>query len=42
VEEPLNWSDELSKAAKEHVEDTGPKGLLSHEGSTGATVRDRL
>jgi hypothetical protein len=42
VEEPLKWSEELAKAAKEHVEDTGPKGLLSHEGSSGATVRDRL
>ena len=42
VEEPLKWSDELAKAAKEHVEDTGPKGLLTHEGSTGTSVRDRL
>lgn len=39
---PLKWSEEMAKAAKEHVEDTGPKGLLSHEGSTGTTVKDRL
>jgi len=42
VEESLRWSDELAKAAKEHVEDTGPKGLLSHEGSSGSTVKERL
>jgi uncharacterized protein YkwD len=32
----------LAKACKEHVEDTGPKGLLSHEGSNGSTVKDRI
>ena len=42
IAEPLRWSEEMAKAAKEHVEDTGPKGLLSHEGSSGATVKDRL
>lgn len=39
---PLKWSEELAKAAKEHVEDTGPKGLLSHEGSNGSTVKERV
>jgi uncharacterized protein YkwD len=42
IAEPLRWSEEMAKAAKEHVEDTGPKGLLSHEGSSGCTVKDRL
>ena len=42
VTEPLRWSEELVKAAKEHVEDTGPKGLLSHESSSGGSVKDRL
>jgi uncharacterized protein YkwD len=40
--EPLKWSAELAKAGKEHVEDTGPKGLLSHEGSSGSSVKDRI
>ena len=38
----MKWSEELALSAKEHVEDTGPKGLLTHEGSTGATVKERL
>ena len=42
VTEPLRWSEELTKAAKEHVEDTGPKGLLSHESSNGGSVKERL
>ena len=40
--EPLRWSPELAKAAKEHAEDIGPKGIMSHEGSNGSTVKDRL
>lgn len=40
--EPLEWSEELAKAGKEHVEDTGPKGLLTHEGSRGTTVKERI
>ena len=40
--EPLKWNEELAKAAKEHTEDTGSKGLLSHEGSNGSTVKDRI
>jgi uncharacterized protein YkwD len=42
VTEPLRWSEELARAAKEHVEDTGPKGLLTHESSSGGTVKDRI
>jgi uncharacterized protein YkwD len=40
--DPLKWSNELAKACKEHVDDTGPKGLLSHEGANGSTVKDRI
>ena len=40
--EALKWSTELAKPAKDHAEDTGAKGLLSHEGSDGSTVKDRL
>ena len=40
--EPLRWNPELAKAAKEHAEDIGSKGILSHEGSNGSTVKDRL
>lgn len=40
--EALTWSPELAKACKEHVEDTGPKGLMQHEGSKGTTVKERL
>ena len=28
VVEPLKWSEELTRASKQHVDDTGPKGLL--------------
>jgi uncharacterized protein YkwD len=38
----LKWNNELWKACKEHVEDTGPKGLMQHEGSKGATVKERI
>ena len=32
----------MSKAARDHVEDTGPKGLLGHSGSDGSSPFDRL
>ena len=28
--------------SRDHVEDTGPKGLLTHESSTGLAVKERL
>lgn len=40
--DPLKWSNELAQAAKNHTEDTGPKGMISHEGSNGSTVKERL
>jgi hypothetical protein len=42
ITDPLRWSEELVKAAKEHVDDAGPKGLFSHESSSGGSVKDRL
>ena len=38
----LKWNDDLARAAKDHVEDTGPKGLLQHESSHGKGVKDRF
>jgi len=32
----LSFSEGLALAALDHVQDTGPKGLVSHEGSDGA------
>jgi uncharacterized protein YkwD len=39
---PVVWSKELAKACKEHVDDVGPKGIMSHEGSKGTTVKERI
>jgi uncharacterized protein YkwD len=38
----LRWDANLAKACKEHAEDTGPRGLLSHEGSNGSSVKERI
>ena len=38
----LRWSGELCKAARDHVVDTGPKGLVQHESSDGTSVKERL
>lgn len=38
----LRWSDALAKAALAHVQDIGPKGLVSHESSSGQTLSERL
>jgi uncharacterized protein YkwD len=34
--------DRLTKSAQLHVDDIGPKGLSSHEGSNGSSVSDRI
>lgn len=39
---PCTLSEGLSKAAKFHCDDIGPKGLLQHEGSDGTDFFDRL
>ena len=38
----LRWNEELYTAAREHVQDIGPKGLVQHESSDGTTVKERL
>lgn len=38
----LRWSEELALCCKQHVEDIGPKGLMQHESSQGATVKERI
>lgn len=35
----MKWNDILYRAAKAHVEDTGPKGLIQHENSLGQGLR---
>jgi uncharacterized protein YkwD len=37
----LTWDLDLYEAAQYHVMDTGAKGLLGHDGSSGATVEKR-
>ena len=39
---PLRWHEELSRAARDHVLDIGPKGLVQHESSDGTSVKERL
>lgn len=39
---PLTWSNGLTKAALDHVLDTGPKGLTGHTGSDGSTMTSRI
>lgn len=38
----LRWNEELYTAAREHVTDIGPKGLVQHESSDGTSVKERL
>lgn len=38
----LAWSDALAEVARAHMLDTGPKGLVSHSGSSGQTLKERL
>ena len=38
----LRWDDTLANAAKEHVNDTGSRGLLQHESSDNKTVKERF
>lgn len=38
----IKWHTDLYAAAKQHVQDIGPKGLVQHESSDGTTVKERL
>jgi uncharacterized protein YkwD len=39
---PLKWHTELYTAARQHVNDIGPKGLVQHESSDTTSVKERL
>lgn len=39
---PLIWDDCLALSAKDHVDDIGPKGLLSYQSSDGTEPEDRI
>lgn len=39
---PFKWSDPLKNAALEHVNDIGPKGIVSSMGSNGSLPTDRI
>ena len=39
---PLDWDDLLSKSAQDHVNDIGPKGILSYESSDGTEPEARI
>ena len=39
---PLEWDDFLAKSAQEHVNDIGPKGLLTYESSDGTEPEKRI
>ena len=38
----LIYSEELSKAAKDHATDIGENGLIGHDGSDGSMLSDRI
>ncbi|EGR31942.1 scp-like extracellular, putative [Ichthyophthirius multifiliis] len=40
--EPLKLNDQMSKAAQDHANDIGPKGITGHNGSDGSTMTSRL
>lgn len=38
----LKWSEELAEAARAHIRDTAPKGLLGHKSSSGGGFAERI
>lgn len=39
---PMKWSEELAKAARDHVNDIGEKGLVQTVGTDGSTPTERI
>ena len=39
---PLQWDQNLTRSAQEHVDDIGPKGLLLYQSSDGTEPEDRI
>ncbi len=39
---PLEWSEQLARAAADHAHDVGPKGLTGHTGSDGSSMAQRI
>jgi len=39
---PLELDERISSAATEHVKDIGPRGIVSHEGTLGKSLSDRI
>jgi uncharacterized protein YkwD len=40
--EPLALDERLSLAATDHMNDIGPKGIITHEGTVGKSLSDRI
>ena len=38
----MEWCDGLADAARDHVNDCGPKEIISSKGSDGSTPTDRI
>ena len=38
----LSLNKDISQACKDHINDIGPKGLTTHEGSDGSNIGDRI
>lgn len=38
----LTLNDEITKSCRDHIEDIGPKGMTTHEGSDGSNIGDRI
>lgn len=39
---PLTWNEGMYNACKDHIQDLGKKGTVSHVGSDGSTVYERI
>lgn len=38
----MEWNEHLEKAAQDHLDDIGPKGILSHTGSDKSNYKTRI